>query len=287
MPFAQVHYPFGISEAEFAERFPADFVGEGIDQTRGWFYTLNVISNAVKGCEPYHNLIVNGLVMNEKGKKMSKKDKNYPDPLEVTAEHGADAVRLYMINSPVVKAENLDFSKKGVKGVVKDVFLPWINSVKFFIQNAKKWEDGHRQFLYSSEVYEKNTSRHILDRWIVSCLQDLVGFFRAEMKEYRLYTVVPKLVRFLDQLTNGYVRFNRPILRGDQGEDDQLLSLNVLFGVLLDINILLAPFVPFITESLYQVLRDGLPDSPLKAASVHFLRIPQAKPEHIDLGLEA
>mgnify|MGYP001182293141 CR=1 FL=1 len=110
MPFAQVHYPFTTTEEQFAKIFPADFIGEGIDQTRGWFYTLNVIATGIKNMNPYKNLIVNGLVLNHEGKKMSKRLKNYPDPEVVCNSFGADAIRLYLINSPLVRADTLNFS---------------------------------------------------------------------------------------------------------------------------------------------------------------------------------
>lgn len=115
MPFAQVHYPFSTSEEEFSKIFPADFIGEGIDQTRGWFYTLNVIATGMKNSNPYKNLIVNGLVLNHEGKKMSKRLKNYPDPMDVVHNFGADAIRLYLINSPLVRADSLNFAEDGVK----------------------------------------------------------------------------------------------------------------------------------------------------------------------------
>jgi len=139
MPYAQVHYPFSTTEEQFEKIFPADFIGEGIDQTRGWFYTLNVISTGIKNMNPYKNLIVNGLVLTEDGKKMSKRLKNYPDPVLVCDEFGADAIRLYLINSPLVRADNLNFSKAGVKAVVREIFLPWYNAYRFLVQNISKW----------------------------------------------------------------------------------------------------------------------------------------------------
>ena len=132
MPYAQLHYPFENKEI-FANRFPADFIAEGTDQTRGWFYTLMVISTALFDKPPFKNLIVNGLVLAEDGNKMSKSKKNYPDPLSVAEEYGADAVRLYLCNSPVVRAESLQFAEGGVKGVVRGVFLPWFNAYRFLI----------------------------------------------------------------------------------------------------------------------------------------------------------
>lgn len=131
MPFAQQHYPFSTNEEQFKKIFPADFIAEGIDQTRGWFYTLNVIATALRDETPYKNLIVNGLVLNHEGKKMSKSKKNYPDPMEIINLYGADAMRLYLINSPLVKAETLNFKDAGVVGTVRDVFLPWYNAYRF------------------------------------------------------------------------------------------------------------------------------------------------------------
>nr|NVI69456.1 Isoleucyl-tRNA synthetase [Cucujiformia] len=124
MPYAQQHFPFE-NQKEFEEMFPADFVAEGIDQTRGWFYTLVVISTALFGKAPFKNLIASGMVLASDGQKMSKRKKNYPDPMEVVNKFGADALRLYLISSPVVRAENLRFKEEGVRDVIKDVFLPW------------------------------------------------------------------------------------------------------------------------------------------------------------------
>lgn len=129
-----------MNEEDFLKRFPADFISEGIDQTRGWFYTLNVISTALFDSHPYKNLIVNGLVLAEDGKKMSKRLNNYPNPMEVVNRLGADAIRLYLINSPLVKGESLNFKEQGVKDIIKDIFLPWYNAYRFLIQNLKRWE---------------------------------------------------------------------------------------------------------------------------------------------------
>ena len=131
MPYAQVHYPFENKE-KFDAHFPADFIAEGLDQTRGWFYTLMVLSTALKNKPAFKNLIVNGLVLAQDGKKMSKRLKNYPPPSNVINAYGADALRLYLINSPVVRAEPLRFKESGVHDVIKDVFLPWYNAFRFF-----------------------------------------------------------------------------------------------------------------------------------------------------------
>jgi isoleucyl-tRNA synthetase len=151
MPYAQAHFPFE-NRKEFEDSFPADFIAEGIDQTRGWFYTLLVISTALFNKPPFKNLIVNGLVLANDGQKMSKRLKNYPDPMEVVNKYGADALRLFLINSPVVKAENLRFREEGVLAILKDVFLPWYNAYRFLLQNLERYEREERCVFTWSEV---------------------------------------------------------------------------------------------------------------------------------------
>jgi len=144
VPYAQSHYPFENKKA-FESTFPADFIAEGIDQTRGWFYTLLVLSTALFGRPPYKNLIVNGLVLASDGQKMSKRLRNYPDPMEIVNKYGADALRLYLVNSPVVRAETLRFKEAGVKDVVKDVFLPWFNAYRFLMQNVERLREVRKK----------------------------------------------------------------------------------------------------------------------------------------------
>merc|ERR1719275_88961 len=135
MPCAQQQYPFENKD-KFENGFPADFIAEGLDQTRGWFYTLMVLSTHLFNKPAFKNLIVNGLVLAADGKQRSKRLKNYPDPSEIVEIHGADAVRMYLCNSPVVRAEPLKFKEEGVRDVVKDVFLPWYNAYRFLVQEV-------------------------------------------------------------------------------------------------------------------------------------------------------
>ncbi|XP_068108961.1 isoleucine--tRNA ligase, cytoplasmic [Hyperolius riggenbachi] len=288
MPYAQVHYPFE-NRKEFEDSFPADFIAEGIDQTRGWFYTLLVLSTALFGQPPFKNVIVNGLVLASDGQKMSKSKKNYPDPMEVINSYGADALRLYLINSPVVRAENLRFKKEGVRDVLKDVFLPWYNAFRFLMQNIHRLhkEEGV-QFQYNEN--SERPSSNIMDKWIVSFTQSLVQFFKAEMSAYRLYTVVPRLVKFVDMLTNWYVRMNRKRLKGESGMEDCLMALNTLFGVLFSMCRLMAPFTPFITELMYQKLRLLIDPTSVQEKdnrSIHYLMLPNARENLIDKKIEA
>ncbi|MQL99874.1 hypothetical protein Taro_032601 [Colocasia esculenta] len=272
MPYAYIHYPFENVEL-FENNFPGHFVAEGLDQTRGWFYTLMVLSTALFGKPAFRNLICNGLVLAEDGKKMSKSLRNYPPPMEVIDEFGADALRLYIINSPVVRAEPLRFKKDGVQGVVKDVFLPWYNAYRFLVQNAKRLEvEGLAPFAPIA-LETLQMSKNVLDQWINSSTESLVQFVRQEMDAYRLYTVVPYLLKFIDNLTNIYVRFNRKRLKGRTGEEDCRISLSTLYNVLLTTCKVMAPFTPFFTEILFQNLRKVLNGS---EESIHYCSYPSA-----------
>jgi len=290
MPYAQSHYPFE-NKKEFEDAFPANFIAEGVDQTRGWFYTLLVLGTALFGKPPFQNLIVNGLVLASDGQKMSKRKKNYPDPMEVIGKFGADALRLYLINSPVVRAETLRFKEEGVRDVLKDVFLPWYNAFRFLMQNVFRLvkEDG---LSFSFDESGVAPSDNYMDKWILSFTQSLVKFVSTEMAAYRLYTVVPRLVKFVDVLTNWYVRSNRKRLKGEVGREDCLASLETLFGVIFTMVKMMAPFVPFLTEHMYQKLRllldpNAAAFKSLDLRSVHFLPFPSPTESWIDSGIES
>ncbi|KAK3601599.1 hypothetical protein CHS0354_027846 [Potamilus streckersoni] len=287
MPYAQVHYPFE-NKKEFEDCFPADFIAEGIDQTRGWFYTLLVLSTLLFGKPPFKNLICNGLVLASDGQKMSKSKKNYPDPMEVVKKYGADALRLYLCNSPAVRADNLRFQEEGVKDVLKDVFIPWYNAYRFLMQNVARLEKEEEiKFLYNIDKSE--ISDNYMDRWILSFTQSLIRFVRQEMQAYRLYTVMPKLVKFVDQLTNWYVRMNRKRLKGDNGADDCQQALETLFSVLFSMTKVMAPMIPFITDYMYQNLKHLVDPDCTKdqdTRSVHFLLIPEVRDDLIDVHIE-
>ena len=239
-------------------------------------------------------MIVNGIVLAEDGSKMSKSKRNYPDPMKIADEHGADACRLYLCNSPVVRAEPLKFSKEGVKDIVKDIFLPYFNAYRFLIQNITRYEKrAGKNFVYDEKlrvtVFKAENSNY-MDKWIVAANQNLIKFCRNELDNYRLYTVVRAVLEFLENLTNWYVRLNRPRMKGDEGitEEDQRTSLNTLFDVLMNTTQLLAPICPFISEYVFQNLRNGLPeDSPLALKSVHWTAIPEYDQDLINEDIEA
>lgn len=230
----------------------------------------------------WKNLIVNGMVLAEDGSKMSKRKKNYPPPSKIFDNYGADALRIYLCSSPVVRADSLKFSEDGVGFICTSVLSPWYNAYNFFIENAARFERTGERFVYSEDAHESMTN--VMDKWILSELQSLVKFFRAEMEGYRLYTVLPKLLSFIDLLTNTYVRMNRTRIRGQVSKDDAHCSTQALFHVLLTLCQLMAPMTPFIVETMYINLRSALGED--AELSVHFMDIPVPNESAIDEDIE-
>lgn len=292
MPYASNHYPFENKD-KFEKAFPAQFISEGLDQTRGWFYTLTVLGTHLFDTCPYENVIVSGIVLAADGKKMSKRLKNYPDPTIVLEKYGADALRLYLINSPVLRAETLKFKEEGVKEVVLLVLLPWYNSLRFLKDAADIFaKDQGAPFAYLAA----RKSDNVMDRWLMALLQSLVKEVHEEMAAYRLYTVVPKLLRFIDLMTNWYIRFNRKRLKGLVLKQDTENALNTLAEALMTFSRLMAPFTPFLADSIYQKVKEYFPESDLAAfcvnpkvndtGSVHFLSYPKVREELFDEKIE-
>lgn len=179
MPYASRHFPFENAD-QFQERlFPANFIAEGLDQTRGWFYTLSVLGNHLFQTSPFKNCIVNGIVLAEDGKKMSKRLKNYPDPSGIMNKYGSDALRLYLINSPVVRAEPIRFKEADVRDIVSRVLLPLWNSYRFFSEQAAMYTKTTGQKFTSSLDAEKVSN--IMDRWILADCQSLLQYMDQEM----------------------------------------------------------------------------------------------------------
>ena len=277
MPYAQQHYMgenvegCGLRVEDF---FPADFIAEGLDQTRGWFYTLMVLGTCLFDKSPYRNVIVNGLVLAEDGKKMSKRLKNYPDPTKMLDTYGADAIRLYMIYSPVVRAENLKFSENGVKQLMRDLLIPWWNAYSFFVTYANV-----DHFADAEVVYPE--SRNVLDRWIVSSMETLIADVTAAMDAYDLQRSVRPFVKFVEDLTNWYIRRSRRRFWKSQNDGDKLCAYRTLRYVLVQLAKVAAPFTPFIAEEIYRNLKGaGDPES------VHLCDFPTANAAARDLALE-
>ncbi|KAL8292459.1 hypothetical protein RQP46_001071 [Phenoliferia psychrophenolica] len=289
MPYAQAHYPFENKE-KFEASFPADFISEAMDQTRGWFYTLLVLSTHLFDTAPWKNLIVCGHVLAADGKKMSKSLKNYPDPNLIVDKYGADALRLFLVNSPVVRGDSLRFKEEGVKEVIARVLLPFLNSFRFFLgQVALLKKESAVDFKYDPHAPK---SENVMDRWILASCQSLIAHVKKEMEAYRLYTVAPRTLLLLDDLTNWYIRFNRRRLKGEQGVADTVAALQTLFETLLTLSRTLSSFIPFITEIIYQGLRDYFPEDTKSLGmgddvrSLHFLPFPTVREEYFDPTIE-
>jgi isoleucyl-tRNA synthetase len=281
MPYGYLHYPFE-NRKRFEESFPAQFIAEGLDQTRGWFYTLHVLAVALFGSPAFRNCVVNGLVLAGDGRKMSKSLKNYSDPEELLEELGADALRAFLINSPVLRAEPLRFTNEGAREVVRTVLLPLWNTYSFFTTYAEA--DG----VTAAELVAAPppAERAELDRWILSVLQSLIGEVNKQMEGYYLFNVVPPILSFVDDLTNWYVRRSRRRFWRTRGEDDadKLSAFATLYEVLSTFVAVLAPVLPFITEHIYQDLVARIhPDAP---RSVHHRLFPTADEDLIDPDLE-
>ncbi len=272
MPYAQNHYPFENREL-FEKIFPADFIAEGLDQTRGWFYTLTILATALFNKPAFKNVIVNGIVLAEDGAKMSKRLRNYPDPMEVVKKYGADAIRLYMMHSGAVLADDLRFQERGVDMILKQIFLPFWNAYSFFITYARiyGWE--------ASDSYPKPEA--MIDRWILSAVNKLVKDVQEGMDDYNLNRSVEPFIGFIDQLTNWYIRRSRRRFWSDEASKDRDEAFQTLYHVLLTLSKVAAPFVPFISEAIYTNLRTAsMPES------VHLCDFPTYHAESRDAKLE-
>ena len=284
MPYAQQHY---MGAGDVSAFFPADFIAEGLDQTRGWFYTLMVLGTCLFDKSPYRNVVVNGLVLAEDGKKMSKRLKNYPDPAHMLDTYGADAIRLYMIHSPVVRAESLKFSESGVKQLMRDLLIPWWNAYSFFVTyaNVDGFEDAEVLQPSFAKAAEGDTktfeASNVLDRWIVSSMETLIADVMAAMDAYDLQKSVRPFVKFIEDLTNWYIRRSRRRFWKSQNDGDKLCAYRTLRYVLVQLAKVAAPFTPFIAEEIYRNLKGaGDPES------VHICDFPTANAAARDLVLE-
>ncbi len=254
MPYAQDHYPFE-HEDRFQRSYPADFIAEGLDQTRGWFYTLHVLACALFDKPAFKHVIVNGIILAEDGNKMSKRLKNYPEPDVVINRYGADAIRLYLLNSPAVHAEDMRFSERGVELVLRQALIPLWNSFVFLSTYARIYQWRPERATFSQPQAE-------IDRWILSLLQKLIGEVTEGMDRYELNRAVEPFVGFVDQLTNWYIRRNRSRFWSEEETQDRREAFETLYTVLLTLSKIAAPFIPFLSEEIYQQLKiDGMCES--------------------------
>lgn len=270
MPYAEQHYPFENAD-EFPGQFPADFIAEGLDQTRGWFYTLHVLGVALQDSRAFQNVMTTGLVLAEDGKKMSKSLKNYPDPTALFDTYGADALRLYLLTSPIVRGDNLRFAERGVAETVRSYSLTLWNCYSFLATYA---EVEHWKVVAPPPQPE-----NVLDRWILSRLQSVTVAITNHLESYALMEAAREAQEFLEELSNWYVRRSRRRFWKSADSADTAEAFATLHHMLVTFCQLTAPLTPFLSDEIYRLLT-GEP-------SVHLTQWPEAAASRQDSPLEA
>ncbi len=246
MPYAQAHYPFENQE-KFISTFPAQFIAEGIDQTRGWFYTLMVLSTGLFGQPAFKNVIVNGIVLAEDGQKMSKSKANFPDPALVFEKYSVDAMRYYLLSSQVLNGENLNFSEKGVEEVLRKVLLPAWNVYKFYAIFKDNYQFPIRQLADNSQLNPSN----ILDKWILARQDQLIIEVTLNIDKYQIPRAIRPIELFISDLSTWYLRRSRDRFKSSDAED-RAEALATTAHVLTELSKIIAPFMPFLAEQLWQ-----------------------------------
>lgn len=268
MPYAAEHYPFE-NKKWFEKNFPADFIGEAQDQTRGWFYVLHVLATALFKKPAFKDVVVTGIILAEDGKKMSKSLKNYPDPWDVFVTYGADALRYYLLSSPVVEAEALNFSERDLGNVMRGVVNLFWNVAQFY----KTYAEG------LDVKIGKPRSAHVLDRWLTARFQTLLAEVTDHMDHYRIGDASRPMRAFIDDLSTWWLRRSRERMKSENAFE-RMDALKTLRETLLETAKLMAPVMPFITEKVYLEL--GGPK-----ASVHLEKWSSADSRLIDERLLA
>ncbi len=247
MPYAQKHYPFekdgfdpegGLLKS--SRGFPADFIAEGLDQTRGWFYVLIVLGTALFDKAPFKNVLVNGLVLAEDGKKMSKKLKNYPEVDVVLDKYGADALRLFLMQSPAVRAEDVLFSEKSVGEIASKVMGRLRNVVAFYE-------------MYQAGEEPSDKSKNVLDQWIISRLNQSIGEIGESLESYQIDAGSRPIIDFVEDLSTWYIRRSRDRFKSDDAKDKEAAISTTRF-VLREFAKAVAPYIPFIAEEVYRIV---------------------------------
>ncbi|MEK7606746.1 MAG: isoleucine--tRNA ligase [Patescibacteria group bacterium] len=270
MPYAQFHYPFENKE-KFERNFPAQFIAEGADQTRAWFYYLLVLSSALMDEAPFQYAIVNGIVLAEDGRKMSKRLKNYPDPMDVIQKYGADALRYCLLTSPVMKADTLAFSEKAVGEIYRKLIAILLNVLSFYSLYAG--EEGN-----TMGNSKRVSAEHVLDRWIRVRLSELTRVVTGAMERYDLVAASRPIVAFVDDLSTWWLRRSRD--RFKAGGEEKEAALATLRMALLTLSKIMAPFTPFLAEKIYKdiggeqesVHLEDWPEQDVKLLDENFLR---------------
>lgn len=278
MPYAQIHYPFENKELlDHRQVYPADFIAEGVDQTRGWFFTLHAIATMVFDSVAFKNVISNGLVLDKNGNKMSKRLGNAIDPFEAIQKHGSDPLRWYMITNSA-PWDNLKFDEEGVKEMIRTFFGKLYQTYNFFAMYANV--DGVNQDILSRPV----SQRPEIDRWILSELNSLIAEVTQALDDYEPTKAGRLISTFvIDNLSNWFVRLNRKRFWAGEIDEDKLSAYQTLYTCLVNVAKLMAPIAPFYADRLY---RDLMGDGSSESCSVHLCQFPKPDGSFIDKSLE-
>ncbi len=254
VPMAELHYPFDENSKCIESReYLSDFICEGMDQTRGWFYTLLILSTAIFDKAPYKNVMCTGMILDKDGNKICKSKGNFEDPIKAINEHGADTMRAFYLSSPLTHAEPLKYNDKNIKQLKKRL-IPYINGVKFWIEHTLNYMRQNKlDYLSIPETNEMKLT-NLMDKWITVRTNQLIQQVNENMERFNLGNAVNLLIDYIDDLTNWYIKFNRDRLKGHEGEGSWKESIFVLYNVLMKYCILWAPFTPFLSEHIFQHL---------------------------------
>lgn len=249
VPFGQIHYPFENKHLLDNQEYLSDFVCEGADQIKLWFYVLNVVSTAILDKPAFKDVVCTGIIYDENGLKFSKKYGNFKDPMELLDKYGSDSIRMYLVGSPLINSNPLNFNEENIEKT-KQKLIPLVNGVKFFL--TQHTDFVKKGYVFDKDIYKKSSVLN--DKWIVSRLGSLLRSVNKKMKHYQLDKIIGELVDYIEDLTNWYIKFNRNRLRGLSGKDEWLVSLSNLYAVLNSLIKIMTPFTPFLSEYLYKYL---------------------------------
>lgn len=274
LPFAQHGFPYKTLEINPT----SDFISEGIDQCRGWFYTLLVISTALFDVEPFKNVVVTGLILASDGKKMSKRLKNYTDITEIIELYGADPLRLYLLNSPMTKGQTVKFNDADVKEMNNVVIIHLVNVLKFYLEYKKMFKTKYQdKELYNESNY---TSDNSLDLYIINQTKNIMKDIRMNIGSFQLSEAVKNLVSYVDILSNQYIKFNRASIKGKN--EGWLSSLSTFYLILNYMSVQLAPLIPFTSEYIYQKLNNT--EESVHLVDINSISLPELTETQIELA---
>jgi isoleucyl-tRNA synthetase len=298
VPYGQHHYPFENSDIFDNQDYLCDFVAEGLDQTRGWFYTLLVISTIISQKPPFKNVICTGLILDKTGQKLSKRNGNFVDPNILIDKYGADVIRLYLLSSQLVNGESLMFNEEEVHNICKRL-IPFFNVVKFYCEQKTIFivDKAHNHGLAIDYITKSSSieTNDITDMWILTKLANLKNNVEQHMNEFHIDNAVNQLIDFIEDMSNWYIKISRDRFKGKEGITEQQLSLSVLYTVLYDYTLLISPFAPFLSEHCYQYLTRDFLLLPFQQSSfdaiqlnksVHLCRYPRMQRKYPDTAFE-